>query len=140
MAAFLLMICLTNTGCIKTLLDKKKDNNQPDPNKYTGLWKATSAARDLNGNNIVDQNERGAVNGTSQLNMSTDGTFTYSVAPVDIPAVNFSGNWKLSDDKKSISLTDKTQGNIRFDINSDTEIQTEPIIANGQTTWLIYSH
>jgi hypothetical protein len=139
-ATLLLTACLLNTSCIKSLLDKKDDTNNPDdPNKYTGLWRATQTAIDLNANNIIDANEKGPVSGSSELNMDANGSFTYSIRPANGNSANLSGTWKLSGDKKNITVTDNSQGSLRFDIISDKEIHTEPFTSNGSTAWLIYS-
>jgi hypothetical protein len=140
-ATLLLMACLVNASCIKSLLDKKDDtnNNPDDPNKYTGLWRATQTAVDLNSNNVIDANEKGPVNGSSELNMDNNSGFTFSLRPANGNSVTLSGTWKLSADKKNITVTDNTQGSLRFDIIGDKEIHTEPLISNGQTAWLIYS-
>jgi hypothetical protein len=139
MSALLIMVCMLNASCIKSLLDKKKDDSNDDPNKYAGLWKATKIAVDQDGDNIPDENEKGDLNGTSELRMNSNGSFTYSLAANGGGTpLNLSGNWKLSDDKKSVTITDNSMGSIRFDVKSDNEIITEPIPSNGRTAWIIY--
>jgi hypothetical protein len=135
----LITICILNMGCVKSLLDKKKEDTTADPNKYAGLWKATKIALDQDGDNSLDENEKGDLNGNSELRMNSNGSFTYSlVANGGGTPLNLSGNWKLSDDKKSVTITDNSKGSIRFDIKSDNEIITEPIPSNGKSAWIIY--
>ncbi len=135
----LITICMLNMGCVKSLLEKKKEDTTVDPNKYAGLWKATKIALDQDGDNSLDENEKGDLNGSSELRMNSNGSFTYSlVANGGGTPVNLSGNWKLNDDKKSVTITDNSKGSIRFDIKSDNEIITEPIPSNGKSAWIIY--
>jgi hypothetical protein len=138
-STLLIMVCMLNTSCIKSLLDKKKDDANEDPNKYAGVWKAAKIAVDQDGDNSLDENEKGDINGNSELRMNSNGTFTYSlVANGGGTPFNMSGNWKLSDDRKSVTITDNSQGSMRFDIKNDNEIITEPIPSNGKTAWIIY--
>jgi hypothetical protein len=133
----LIMVCMLNVSCIKSLLEKKKDTPTDDPNKYAGVWKATKAAQDLDGDNVVDENEKGTINGSSELRLNSNGTYTYAINSPGATPFNMSGDWKASSDGKSISISD-SKGAIRFDIKGDNEMHTEPISSNGKTIWLIY--
>ena len=138
MATLLILSTFLSTGCIKSLFDKKKDPVEDTKNKYTGFWIASKGAEDLNGNGMVDQNELGAINGSSDLNLDNNGTYTYSIR-TNGQVFTMRGGWQTSTDGKTITITDPNSGSLRFDIKSDKEIHTEPIVSNGRTTWLIYN-
>ena len=129
----LLAVVFINSSCVKELL-KKKDDPAPAPEaKYYGTWKATQIAQDLNGNNKIDANEYFSFTGSSLLNLNSDKKFSYSLT-----TANMSGNWVASADLKEITIKDATQGSIRFDYRTDTEIQTEPVPITGGVAWIIY--
>jgi hypothetical protein len=137
-AFLLLSFTFFNTGCIKNLLKKKKEEPVAVPEaKYYGTWKIISRADDLNNNNILDANEISPFAGSSELKLNEAKTFTYFLT-TPTGSTNLSGNWTMSADQKSVNTTDPAQGNLRFDYRSDTEIQTEPIPAASGAVWLIY--
>lgn len=134
----LLTICALNSSCLKKLLEKE-DKPVDDIAKYSGMWKAIKVAVDLNSNKEIEENEKGAINGSSELKLETNSTYTFNIIPATGNAAYLSGSWKMGTDAKSINITDNAQGSLRFDIKSNTEIITEPIISgNGQASWLIY--
>ncbi len=129
---------LTNTGCIKELLDKDEDDNEQEQvNKYVGTWRLTAAAVDQDGDMILDETEKANVTGTSELMLKKDFTYTYFIT-VNGSTENMNGAWKMSTDNKSFSISDASSA-IRFDIQSDNKLHTEPFTENGTTVWLIYT-
>jgi hypothetical protein len=140
--ASVLILCafiVFNTGCVKDLLKKKKDPEPaPAPEaKYYGTWKATQLANDLNANNRIDANELFAFTGNSELKLNDGKTYTFLLS-TSTGTSNMSGNWTMAADEKAVTITDATQGSLRFDYRNDTEIQTEPIPVNNGTVWIIY--
>jgi hypothetical protein len=133
------MVCFYNTGCIKTLLEKKiGDKSVDDSNKYAGFWKATSAAIDMDGDRVLDENEKTGLSGTSELRLNSNKQFTFFLKPNSGSSADLSGNWEMNGDKKSVTIKDNTNGNLRFDAYNDNEMRTEPLTSNGSTIWLIY--
>jgi hypothetical protein len=135
----LVFIATIHTGCIKEVFKKKTDPEEikKPEEKYFGFWKVINIAVDLNNNNTLDPNEIRSFNGTSELKLNTDKTFTYSIT-TSTGSTNMSGNWAMSTDQKSVTTTDAAQGAIRFDLRSDNELQTEPIPTSSGTVWIIY--
>jgi hypothetical protein len=134
----LILVAFGSTGCIKTLLDKKKDEPADLAAKYAGQWISTKGAQDLNANGSVDANEIMNITGSSDLLLQNNGSFNYAISN-NGNTFTMGGTWKMSTDGKSLTITDPAQGSIRFDIISATEIRTEPIVSGGTTTWLIYN-
>ncbi|MFM9907924.1 MAG: hypothetical protein ACKVOW_01175 [Chitinophagaceae bacterium] len=134
----LIVSAFFSTGCIKTLFDKKKDPAEDLKTKYTGFWVSSKGAEDANGNGVVDASEIQAINGSSDLNLDNNGTYTYSIR-TNGNVFTMRGDWQVNTDGKSITIMDPANGSIRFDIKNDKEIHTEPIKSNGRTTWLIYN-
>ena len=132
------LVLTVNTGCIKALLDKDEENEPEQTNKYAGVWKLTAGAADQDGDLVLDNAERTGINGDSELALKTDFTYTYFLNVAGSNPLNMSGNWKMSTDNKSLSISDAS-GAIRFDIQSDNELHTEPITDRGSTVWLIYT-
>ncbi len=134
----LILVAFTSTGCIKTLFDKKDKEPEDLAAQYSGQWISTKGAQDMNGNGSLDANEILNITGSSDLLLQNNGSFNYAISN---NGNNFTmgGTWKMSTDGKSLTITDPAQGSIRFDIVSNTEIRTEPIISGGTTTWLIYN-
>jgi hypothetical protein len=137
-ALLLLSLTIFNTGCVKDLLKKKKKDPAVVPEaKYYGTWKVISRADDFNNNNILEAGEIGPFAGGSELKLNEAKTFTYFLTTAS-GSSSLGGNWTMSADQKSVNTTDPTQGNLRFDYRSDTEIQTEPLPTANGTVWLIY--
>lgn len=134
----LILVAFSSTSCIKTLFDKNKDDKEDPKAKYAGQWIATKGALDQNGNGQVDASEIVTLTGSSDLVLQNNGSFSYSIRN---NGQNFSmgGSWSINTDGKSLTITDPSQGSIRFDIVSNSEIRTEPIVSNGTTSWLIYN-
>jgi hypothetical protein len=122
-------------GCAKDLL-KKKDAETPADN-YTGTWLGVNAALDANGNNTIDANEIAGLNGSTELKLNTGNSFSFSINNGG-NNVQMSGNWTVSPDAKSVTITDPAQGTVRFDYRSATELQTEPVATANGTVWIIY--
>lgn len=134
MMVFCALALFANTGCIKSLLDKDKDEEVP-VNKYAGVWQLTAGAADQDNDLVLDADERKQLNVASTLDLKADFTYTYSLSG----AAPMSGKWEMSADNKSLTISDNTSA-IRFDIRSDNELQTEPIPdGNGGNLWLIYT-
>ncbi len=131
-----LILLTTQTGCIKEIFKKKK-KEEPE-SKYYGTWKAVQLGVDQNQNNILDNNEYFAFTGTSEMVLNGDKQFTYSLI-TNTGNSNMSGNWSASADLRTITITDASQGNLRFDYRSDTQFQTEPIPTGTGNAWLIYN-
>jgi hypothetical protein len=137
-ALLLLSFTIINTGCIKNLLKKKKEEPVAVPEaKYYGTWKATSRADDFNNNNILDANEVSLFAGNSELKLNEGKTFTYFLT-TNSGSTNLNGTWTMATDQKSVTASDPAQGALRFDYRSDNEMQTEPISTANGTVWLIY--
>jgi hypothetical protein len=130
--ALCVLVLILNTGCVKSLLNKDEDKKPAE--KYAGVWQLTAGAADLDNDLVLDANERTQVNVASELNLKADFTYTFTTSG----GTPMSGNWTFSNNNKSISISDNT-GAIRFDIQSDNELYTEPIPDNGRTLWLIYT-
>lgn len=133
----LIAVSFVFAGCVKDLLKKKEKNPTPVPvpeEKYYGTWKATKIAQDFNNNNAIDANEIFTYTGNSILQLNADKKFNYST-----PTRNFSGSWIVAADLKQITITDATQGSLRFDYRTDTEFQTEPIPDTNGVVWVIYN-
>lgn len=132
-ARFLIMISVLHSGCNKSSVDKNDD-----PNKYAGVWKAVNAAQDLDGDKVIDENEKATIRGSSELRLNSNGSYTYSINSPGAAPFNMNGTWSVGSDHKTITVSDVSLGNLRFDIKSDNELHTEPISSDGKTVWLIY--
>jgi hypothetical protein len=128
---------IADTGCVKDLLKKKDEVVVAPEAKYYGTWKAIQIASDLNGNRIIDANEIYTFSGNSELKLNDVKTFTFLLT-TSSGSTNMSGNWMMATDQKAITVTDATQGSLRFDYRTETEIQTEPIAVTNGTAWIIY--